>query len=366
MGGGEVRLPPPRVGGEKKAMCASCAEPMSIDRTPGCNGVFPMKETAAKEGLVSVIVPTYNRAHLIVPTLDSVFRQTYRPIELLVVDDGSCDKTEEVVRNWIAQRCPEDGECSVRYLRQGNAGPSAARNSGLRESSGEFIQFLDSDDILHAEKLSKQVSAIRQNNADFCVCNYQTFTHNLSVLGPVFDFYHRSHHIEDFPDQYPMDTPAPLYRRETIRSNGPWDETLDAGEDFEYNFRIVAGGAKGIWLDEVLLYVRKHDGPERRQATPLATRYQSMYLGLAKMEMEAIEQGVCSARLLNGLGMRAYQYYEHMKAEGSFAQADVFLRFARPRLFWTTRASLFAKRVLPAPLIQLCAAVKTILRGEKR
>jgi glycosyltransferase involved in cell wall biosynthesis len=317
--------------------------------------------------LVSVIVPTYNRAHLIVTTLDSVLQQAYRPVELIIVDDGSTDDSVEVIKRWMLRKKPGNEHLvNLRCIQQENAGPSAARNSGTRECSGEFIQFLDSDDILHPEKLARQVTAVRQNNADFCVCNYQTFTDNLTALGSVFDFYHRSHHVEDFPDQYPMDTPAPLYRRETICSNGPWDETLDAGEDFEYNFRVVARGAKGIWLDEVLLYVRKHDGPERRQATPLATRYQSMYLGLARMEMEAIERDVCTPRLLNSLGMRAYQYYQHMKAEGSLPQADVFRRFARPRLSWTTRANLFAKRVLPAPVTQLCVPVKRILRGRKR
>jgi glycosyltransferase involved in cell wall biosynthesis len=316
--------------------------------------------------LVSVIVPTYNRAHLIVPTLDSIFKQTYRPIELIVVDDGSDDGTVHVVKNWADEKETPDTAFSVRYLRQANAGPSATRNLGLRECSGQFIQFLDSDDILHREKLARQISAIRQNEADFCVCNFQPFTDNLSALGPVIDFYSRSHSLNDFPAQYPMDTPAPLYRREVILANGPWDEDLYAGEDFEYNFRMIAREAKGVWLNEVLMYVRKHNGLERIQARPLATRYQSMYLGLAKMEMEAIERGLCSRRLLNSLGMRAYDYYRYTKAEGSLAQASMFLRYARPRLFWMTRATLFAKRVLPAPVTQLCVPVKRMLRRRMR
>ena len=324
-----------------------------------------MKKKYSSE-FVSVIVPTYNRAHLIVSTLDSVFQQTYRPIEVIVADDGSGDGTVDVVQNWADKKRAIDTAFSVRYLRQDNAGPSAARNLGLRECSGEFIQFLDADDIIHQNKLAMQVSAIRQKNVDFCVCNYQPFTDTLSTLEPVVDFQSRSHSISDFPAQYPMDTPAPLYRRELILTNGPWDSCLQAGEDFEYNFRMIARGAKGIWLKEVLLYVRKHDGPERIQATPLATRYQSMYIGLAKMEMEAIERGVCSRKLLNSLGMRAYQYYRHTKAEGSYHEASIFLRYARSRLSWTTRVAFFAKRVMPAPLAKVCVILKRILRGKKR
>jgi len=325
-----------------------------------------MKKTPAIKGLVSVIVPTYNRAHLIVSTLDSVFQQTYRPIEVIIADDGSCDGTADVVQNWAEEKRAIDTSFSIRYLRQDNAGPSAARNLGLRECSGEFIQFLDADDIIHQNKVAMQVSVIRQKNVDFCVCNYQPFTDTLSTLGPVVDFQSRSHSIGDFPAQYPMDTPAPLYRRELILTNGPWDSCLQAGEDFEYNFRMVARGAKGIWLKEVLLYVRKHDGTERIQATPLATRYQSMYIGLAKMEMEAIERGICSRKLLNSLGMRAYQYYRHTKAEGSHREASIFLRYTRSRLFWTTKAAFLAKRVMPTPLAKVCVILKRILRGKKR
>lgn len=316
--------------------------------------------------LVSVIVPTYNRAHLIVATLDSVFQQTYRPVELFVVDDGSCDGTADVVNDWAEEKSAQDSEFSVRYLRQDNRGPSTARNRGLSECSGGFIQFLDSDDVLHQQKLSLQISAMKRNRAGFCVCNYQSFIDNLSELGPVFDFYGRSHSLDDFPSEYPMHIAALLLQREVVLANGPWHDYLSAGEDFEYNFRIIARGAKGLWLNEVLLYVRKHDGPERIQATPLAARYQSMYIGLAKMEMEAIEKGVCSRKLLNSLGMRAYQYYRHTKAEGSHPEASVFLRYTHTRLFWTTRVAFLAKRVLPTPLAKVCVTLKRILRGKKR
>jgi glycosyltransferase involved in cell wall biosynthesis len=325
-----------------------------------------MKEMTAKDSLVSVIVPTYNRAHLIVFTLDSVFRQTYRPIEVLIVDDGSHDKTEEVVRDWAAQQCVGDERFSLQYVRQDNAGPSAARNTGFRRCSGVFVQFLDSDDMLHPEKLARQVVALQQNREDFCVCNYQVFTDGAVPRGPVIDFYRRSHHIEEFPAQYPMDTPAPLYRREAILAAGPWDESMRAGEDFEYNFRLVARGARGVWVDEVLLYVRRHEAPERIQATPLAGRYQSMALGLMKMEMEAVARGICSKRLLNSLGIRAYQYYRHTRAEGSLAEAGVFFRYARPRLFWRTKANLWLRQVLPAPMARLCVPIKRLTCGAGR
>src|SRR5690606_31994309 len=98
-------------------------------------------------GLVSVIIPTYNRSGLLLEALDSLARQTYRPIEAIVVDDGSSDDTPEAVNRWISGLVSGDG-LRVRYHRQSNKGAPSARNRGLIESRGEFIQFLDSDDLL--------------------------------------------------------------------------------------------------------------------------------------------------------------------------------------------------------------------------
>lgn len=323
--------------------------------------------SSAARDLASVVIPCYNRAHLIVETLESVAAQSYSPIEVIVVDDGSTDDSVKVIKQWMLLKERENRHLvRLRCIQRENAGPSAARNSGIRECSGEFIQFLDSDDVLHPEKLAKQVSAIRQDCADFCVCNYQNFRETPGEAGPVVDFYHRPHSTDDFPEYYPMDTPAPLFRRDVVVKNGPWDEALDAGEDFEYNWRIMARGARGVWLDEVLLYVRKHNGVERRQATRLATRYRSMYLGLAKMEMEAIERGLCSKRLLNGFGVRAYRYYRHTRAEGSLPEAGMFLRYARSRLLWSTRIHCRFRQVLLAPVAGLAAAAKRLIRCRKR
>src|SRR5206468_2542019 len=96
--------------------------------------------------LVSVIVPTYNRVDLAAEAFDSVWRQTYRPVELLVVDDGSTEDVAGVVEG-LQQCSAGDDSFQVRFLVQQHAGAPAARNLGLIESHGQFIQFLDSDDV---------------------------------------------------------------------------------------------------------------------------------------------------------------------------------------------------------------------------
>jgi glycosyltransferase involved in cell wall biosynthesis len=112
-----------------------------------------------ERGLVSVIIPTYNRADLICQTLDSVVSQTYSRYEIIVVDDGSDDNTTEVLASW--QERTEDN-CLQVFTAQ-HFGAPAARNLGLRKSRGEYIQYLDSDDLLLPGKLSDQVSYLEKH-----------------------------------------------------------------------------------------------------------------------------------------------------------------------------------------------------------
>ena len=113
-------------------------------------------------GLVSVVLPTYNRHLLVQRGLNSIKQQSYRPIEVLVIDDGSTDATKDVVAEWAGRNTEE---ClAVHYFRQTNSGAPAARNLGLIESQGEFIQFLDSDDVL-CQKNSSHVKALTQSVA---------------------------------------------------------------------------------------------------------------------------------------------------------------------------------------------------------
>jgi glycosyltransferase involved in cell wall biosynthesis len=104
-------------------------------------------------GLVSVVMPTYNRAYIIARAIESILGQTYPFVEVIVADDGSTDDTKEVVARY---------DDRVRYVRQSNAGVSAARNLGLRHAGGEFVGFLDSDDTWLPWKVEAQVSILRR------------------------------------------------------------------------------------------------------------------------------------------------------------------------------------------------------------
>lgn len=112
--------------------------------------------------LVSIVIPTYNRAAAVVAAVDSCLRQTYAPLEVIVIDDGSTDGTAAAL-----QPCVAAGR--IRYLRQANAERSAARNRGLDLATGAYIQFLDDDDALHPEKLQRQVAFLESHPECFGV-----------------------------------------------------------------------------------------------------------------------------------------------------------------------------------------------------
>ena len=112
-----------------------------------------------RDGLVSIITPTFNSANFIEETIKSVLSQTYPNWEMIIVDDCSGDDTEEIVSQYVRE------DTRIKYIRlEKNSGAAVARNKAMREAEGEYMAFLDSDDIWTAEKLSEQLSFMQEHN----------------------------------------------------------------------------------------------------------------------------------------------------------------------------------------------------------
>ncbi len=125
--------------------------------------------------LISVILPTYNRANYIRPAAESVLGQTYTALELIIIDDGSTDDTEKVLEDIRR-------DTRVRYIRQNNTGAAKARNHGLKLASGEYIAFIDSDDIWQKEKLGAQVCVMKALPQIGLVCsNFSARKNNIEI-----------------------------------------------------------------------------------------------------------------------------------------------------------------------------------------
>ncbi len=179
---------------------------------------------------VSVIIPTYNRGWIIKEAIDSVLSQDYRDFELIVVDDGSTDNTDDILNSYR-----ED----IIVFRQKNQGVSAARNRGLAEASGRFIAFLDSDDLWLPQKLSRQVEFFNKNpDAQICQTE-ETWIRKGVRVNPKKR--HKKPWGMIFEPSLALCLVSPsavMIRRSLFEKVGGFDETLPACEDYDLWLRI--------------------------------------------------------------------------------------------------------------------------------
>lgn len=204
--------------------------------------------------LVSTIIPVFNRPGMLREAVESVLAQTYRPIEIIVVDDGSTDDTPRVIEE-LAARHPE-----VRGIRKPNGGPGLAREAGRTEARGEFIQYLDSDDLLMPRKFEIQVAALEAHPE--CGVAYGITRYRNAEGNEVACTWKPANQIQKtiFPSFLVArwwDTPTPLYRRSICDAAGPWT-SLRHEEDWEYDCRIGATGTSLAYVDEPVAEIRDH------------------------------------------------------------------------------------------------------------
>lgn len=183
---------------------------------------------------VSVIIPCYNYSHLVGRAIESVLNQTYRDLEIIVVDDGSTDECREVVEKYR----------QVRYIYQVNQGPNAARNKGIMvASSSEFIAFLDADDEWLPHKLEKQIKVMDTRPLVGLVYSkiYTIEECSGAIIGTSrHHFFHEGHVMEKlFMHQF-VPSPTPLIRRNVFERVGCFDPKAIGSDDWEMWLRISA------------------------------------------------------------------------------------------------------------------------------
>lgn len=195
--------------------------------------------------LISCIVPVFNGEDYIKETLDSIHAQTYRPIQVIVADDGSTDGTVDIVERYPLE---------VVYVRQENGGPASARNLGLSVATGEFVAFLDADDLWHPQKLERQIACFEAcPELDYCVAHIQNFW--------ISELEAEAERFKDHPRSKPVPaytTHALLARRSLFEAIGEFDASLRHCDDTEWFLRAGDHGATGELLPDVLAYRRLH------------------------------------------------------------------------------------------------------------
>lgn len=209
---------------------------------------------------VSVIIPTYNRDTFIKEAIESALYQTYPAFEIIVVDDGSTDNTKEVVQKF---------GMLVKYLYQTNRGPAAARNLGLKLAQGDFIAFLDSDDIWELNKNWAQVTFLRKYEDVEMVFGHLTNVREAGTHGKpeilneiVYRYFKENYAGGDKSFEYLtveniIPTPSVMFRTKCIEKIGYIDETLQCAEDYDYWLRFAYHCQIGF-IDQVLVKRRMH------------------------------------------------------------------------------------------------------------
>lgn len=228
--------------------------------------------------LVSVVIPTYNRAHVVGKAIDSVLAQTYGSVEAIVVDDGSTDDTQETVaRGW-------GGDDRVRYVRKENGGPAAARNVGFGHVRGAYVALLDSDDTWHPWKLALQIACMEKHRevgmtwTDMAMIDPSGAVADPTYLRHMYGAYRWFTNDQLFFESHPLRDVAPdlaavvgdarlrigriyskmimgnlvhtstvVLRREWLAQVKGFDESLGySGEDYDFHLRTCRLGAVGL------------------------------------------------------------------------------------------------------------------------
>jgi glycosyltransferase involved in cell wall biosynthesis len=195
--------------------------------------------------LISCIVPVFNGELYLAEALESILNQTYRPIEIIVVDDGSTDETPVVTKQY--------GDW-IRSFWQENAGPAAARNKGLSEARADFVAFLDADDLWHPEKLERQFARFcARAELDLC------FTHVQNFWVPELEKEETQYRNHRFAEPLPgYTTQALLARRVVFDRVGRFNSSLRACDDTDWFLRAIDQGVVIDMLPEVLVHRRLH------------------------------------------------------------------------------------------------------------
>ncbi len=228
--------------------------------------------------LVSVIIPTFNRKQLLIESLASVVAQTYRPIELIVIDDGSSDDSAAAAQDWFENLSKQQAhKFTFLWLQQVNSGAPRARNYGLKICTGEFIQFLDSDDILHPRKLDKQVAVLKDDcELSYVYSSHCNFESEISWTekrhgGSVYCGEIETHLMDDA-----LHTDVGVYRRSACRAIGPWNETFKMLQDREYSIRLILLGKRIEFLPGLYAAHRQHIGRRISKKASIFSYIQSM------------------------------------------------------------------------------------------
>lgn len=289
--------------------------------------------------LVSILIPAYNAEEWIAETIHSAMAQTWPRTEIIVVDDGSWDATAETARQSASK--------NVKVVRQENQGAAATRNCALRLSQGDYIQWLDADDLLAPDKIERQMEALREADAPQVLLssawgqfNYRpqqarfVSTTLWQDLAPV-DWL-----LAKMGENLHMQTATWLTSRELAQAAGPWDTHLLSDDDGEYFCRVLLASAGTRFVPEAKVFYRttqssrlSHIGNSDRKKDAMVVSMKLHVGYLRSLEESERVRRACLSYLQNWYG-HFYPERPDLVAELQELAAQLNGRLEEPRLRW--------------------------------
>jgi glycosyltransferase involved in cell wall biosynthesis len=258
--------------------------------------------------LVSIIIPLYNAESYIEQTIQSVIEQTYQHLEIIVVDDFSNDQSFDIVSNIKSDK--------IKLVKNKKKGACAARNYGFELSKGDYIQYLDADDILSKNKINSQLLLLLKNNHNsIASCGWEKFTTKYQHLKARKQLINKSY---DSPLQWLLDTWSGkgmglisiwLTPRNLIKQAGLWNENLLINQDGEFFCRVLLQASKVIYCDNALVYYRIN--PSSITQSKRSNEKLKSQLASYKMYETHLQEKLQSAEVRKALGNIYLKFIYH-------------------------------------------------------
>ena len=259
---------------------------------------------------LSIIIPCYNSEKYLARCLQSIIKQTYRNIEIIVVNDGSSDGSENVIKEFM------NIDDRIKYIYKENSGVSDARNEGLKIATGELVTFVDSDDEILENMYETLINVMVSNAADIVHCSYTRLDKNGTKHVGNTQEMHEHNHVEGMTHllQGDLFTASPcnkIYKREIVESLR-FDKRFKINEDVLFNYYAFKNAKKSIYIDSCF-YIYHVEETSACKNTAKMKNAEDCYLVSQIMQEESIGQAyeeLASIRFLNNK-LNLYRVYEN-------------------------------------------------------
>ena len=313
-------------------------------------------EVVKPRPIISVVIPAYNAAAYIGDTLDSVFAQTFHDYEVVIVNDGSPDTVD-------LERALQLFTTRIRYIKQQNLGAAAARNEGVRQAKGDFIAFLDADDLWMPEYLDYQLKFLHEENCDLVCADAIVFGDAPDAGGTYME-----NLMDSAPPQGPVSfidllsaersliTSGILVRRNLVLEVGLFDEALRNAQDFDLWLRLARYGARLAYHRKALLRYRTSPNSLTGDAINSLVRelrvldkVQHSY-GLTQNERTQVLPVI-----RNRQAVLQFELGKHLVARGDVVLArTAFARADKSRRSWKTQVAIWFSLLAPGQMQAFC------------